>query len=89
MADVQDTIVNIIAQKAKVDPTMLSRETGIRDIDIDSLDVVEIFFEIEEAFDISIPYNANEAKSAGNSNFHTVGDVVDIVTKLIRDGGKS
>ena len=89
MADVYEKVVSIIAEKAKVDPSTINRDTQIQDINIDSLDVVEIFFDIEEAFDISIPYNVNEEKLTDNANFRTIGNVVDTVSKLVDDSAKS
>jgi acyl carrier protein len=83
MAEVYDKVVSLIAQKANVDPSTLNRDTSIQDINIDSLDVVEIFFEIEETFDISIPYNVNEEKLTDNANFRTIGNVVDTVSKIV------
>ena len=83
MAEVYDKVVSLIAQKANVDPSTLNRDTSIQDINIDSLDVVEIFFEIEETFDISIPYNVNEEKLTDNASFRTIGNVVDTVSKIV------
>jgi acyl carrier protein len=80
---VYDKVVSLIAQKANCDPAELNRDTAIQDIKIDSLDVVEIFFEIEETFDISIPYNANDEKLAESANFRTIGNVVDTVSKIV------
>lgn len=89
MSEVYDKVVGLIAEKAKVDPASLSRDTQIQDINIDSLDVVEIFFDVEEAFDISIPYNVNEEKLTDNANFRTIGNVVDTVAKLVDEKPKS
>jgi len=83
MADIEGTILNIIAEKAKVDRAGLSRATEMRGLDLDSLDVVEIFFEIDEAFDISLPFNANEAASIESARFKTAGDVIDLVTEQV------
>ena len=89
MSEVYDKVVSLIAQKANVDPSELNRDTSIQDINIDSLDVVEIFFDVEETFDISIPYNVNEEKLTDNANFRTVGNVVDTVSKLVDEKAKS
>ncbi len=89
MADIEGTILNIIANKAKTVHTGLSRTTEMRGLDLDSLDVVEIFFEIDEAFDISLPFNANEAASVESARFRTAGDVSDLVTEQIAlQGGR-
>jgi acyl carrier protein len=53
---------------------------------LDSLDVVEIIFQIEERFDISIPYNANEAADAAGAGLKTVGDVIEMVRAQMAGG---
>ena len=58
-------------------------------LNVDSLDIVEVFFELDEAFDISLPFNANEATSPDNAKFKTIGDVIDLVTEQIAlQGGR-
>jgi acyl carrier protein len=85
LADIESGVLAIIAKQARREPATLTRDTHLADLDIQSLDVVEIIFEIEEKFDISIPYNANDPNSAGIS-FETVGDVTDAVARLVGDG---
>jgi acyl carrier protein len=48
---------------------------------IDSLSVVELIFELEEKFNIQIPYNANDTEP----EFETVGEVVDAIKKVIAE----
>ena len=52
----------------------------LRDLGLESLDALELVFDIEEKFDIEIPVNANEAQIGG---FETVADVVREVEKII------
>ena len=85
MVDVEKTVLGIIAAKAQVDPASISRATDVSTLNLDSLDVVEIFFEIDEAFDISLPFNANEA-SAARARFATPGDVIDLVNQHVSSG---
>jgi acyl carrier protein len=77
--DVERDVVAIIAQQAKVDPAGLDRTTELSTLDLVSLDMLEIVFDVEEKFDISIAYNANQALSPEHKNFKTVGDVMDFV----------
>ncbi len=58
----------------------LTRDTLLADAGIDSLSLVETVFVIEEKFEIKIPYNANDWQGA---SFNTVGDVFDLVVRLI------
>ena len=82
MADVEDAVLGIIAAKAKQDRASLSRQTELTSLNLDSLDVVEIIFQIEEQFDISIPFNANDPATSGGA-LKSVGDVVELVSRHI------
>jgi acyl carrier protein len=60
--DVTETerqIIAIIAAQAMIDPMGLGPHTKLADLALDSLMMVEVVFGLEEAFDVSIPFNAN------------------------------
>src|ERR1700749_3850614 len=79
MSQLTDEILDIVAQKAMVDRSKLSLEAKLSDLQISSLDVVEIVFALEDKFSIQIPFNANST----SVEFETVGEVVSAVEKLI------
>lgn len=56
---VQDKVVAIIAEQAVLDVADVKLDMSLDDLGIDSLGLVEAIFAIEEAFDISVPFNAN------------------------------
>jgi len=58
--NVQDRIIAIIAEQAVLDAGDVKLDMSLDDLGIDSLGLVESIFAIEEAFDISVPFNANE-----------------------------
>jgi acyl carrier protein len=74
-----DEVLDIVAQKAMIDRAKLSPEARLADLQISSLDVVEIVFALEDKFQIQIPFNANST----NMEFETVGEVIAVVEKLI------
>jgi acyl carrier protein len=82
MADVAREVIEVIAKQAKVEPAKVARETELADLNLESLDSIELIFALEEKFNIEIPFNANEANSAGIS-FSTAGNVIDAVAKLV------
>ena len=88
-ATIESDVLDIIAKQAKVDRALLTRSTSLAELNVQSLDLVEIIFALEDKFDIEVPYNANDPSSAGVS-FQNVGDVVDGIAKLIaaRDARK-
>jgi acyl carrier protein len=79
MADVKKEVLGIIAAKASLDVAVLDPAAKLTDLNIASLDVVEIVFALEERYDIQIPFNANKART----EFETVGDVIRAVESLV------
>ena len=57
---VQNTVIAIIAEQAVIDPSDVSLDQTLEELGIDSLGLVESIFAIEEAFDIQVPFNAND-----------------------------
>lgn len=82
MTEIRDRIVKIIAEQAMLDPAELKPEMSPQDIGIDSMGLVESIFAIEEEFDISIPFNANDPE---NSDFDisSLGAIISAVEKLV------
>jgi len=70
----------IIRKKARIERDEIRMDDKIRELGIESIDALELVFDIEEKFDVAIPVNANEANIGG---FETVADVVRAVEKLV------
>jgi acyl carrier protein len=83
MADIESDIYDIIAEKAAVERAQIHASAKLNDLEIESLDIVEIIFAIEEKFDVNIPFNANDQEL----EFETVNDVVKAVESLSAEGG--
>lgn len=81
MSDVANDVVAIIARKKRVDKPTVELSDRLVDLGLESLDAVEMIFDLEEKFDVQIPYNANTANV--RTEFETVGDVVAAVEKLV------
>jgi acyl carrier protein len=79
MDDVSTKIIEILKKHMKEPRDDISGSTALTDLKIESLDLAMIVFDIEDAFGIEIPYNANE--EAGD--FKTVGSVVEKVKGLM------
>ncbi len=84
MADLTSEVIEVIAKQAKVDASKVTRDTELADLNLESLDSIELVFALEEKFNIEIPFNANETNSAGIS-FTTAGNVIDAVAQLVRE----
>ncbi len=80
MDDIAQGIIEILKKNMKSKPEgEITLETPLTDLDIESLDLAVIVFEIEDKWGIEIPYDANEDAES----FKTVGSVVEKVRELI------
>ncbi len=79
---VQDQVIRIIAEQAVLDPTDVRPEMTLSELGVDSLGMVEAIFAIEETFDVSVPFNANEP-SASDFDISSVASVIAGVERLI------
>ncbi|ARC38638.1 phosphopantetheine-binding protein [Paracoccus yeei] len=84
MTDVRDRIIQIIAEQAMLEPSELRPELSPQEIGIDSLGLVESIFAIEEEFDISVPFNANEPEKS-EFDISTLGSIIAAVEKLVAE----
>ena len=77
---VAETIKRIIAKQLSRAPEEITDDSDLVSLGIESLDLLEIVYEVETQFGIQIPYNANEPGAVALS---TVGDVVRTVETLV------
>lgn len=80
--DIAAKVIGIIATQAMLEPSDITPDSRLSDLGVDSLGLVEAIFAIEETFDISVPFNANEP---GKSEFDisTVGSIIAAVEGLV------
>lgn len=78
----RERVIAIIAEQALLDPSDVREDMTLADLGIDSLGVVESIFAIEEAFDVSIPFNANEPEKS-DFDLSSVGRVIEGVERLV------
>jgi acyl carrier protein len=81
MNDVAREVIAIIAKKKRVDKPNVELSDRLEDLGLESLDAVEMIFDLEEKFDIQIPYNANTNNP--RTEFDTVADVVRAIENLV------
>lgn len=91
MEAITDEVRRIIAKELKVPLERLTPDTTLRELGVESLDLIEIIFALEEKFNISIPFNANDAAATderesempGLSKLETVEQISTAVKGLI------
>jgi len=79
---VQDRVVAIIAEQAVLEIGDVTPDATLESLGIDSLGLVEAIFAIEEAFDIAVPFNANDPSDSG-FDITTVASIVAAVEALV------
>ena len=80
MSDVATDVMSVIKKKIRVDRSEITMDDRLGDLGLESLDALELVFDLEEKFEIEIPVNANDAQIGG---FEKVSDVVAAVQKII------
>jgi acyl carrier protein len=83
MSDIASEVIKIVAKKKRVDKPTVELSDRLEDLGLESLDAVELIFDLEEKFDIAIPYNANTNNP--RTEFETVADVVSAIEKLVAE----
>ena len=74
-----DEILDIVAQKASIERGKLTLDASLADLQVSSLDMVEVIFALEDKFGIELPFNAN----TNADDLKTLGDVVAMVEKQL------
>lgn len=81
---IQTRTIQILAEQAMLEPGDVTLETSPGDLGIDSLGLVEAIFALEEEFDISVPFNANEPEKS-DFDISSVGAIVTAIEKLVAE----
>ncbi|MFN3822789.1 MAG: acyl carrier protein [Pseudorhodobacter sp.] len=81
---VRDRVIAIIAEQAVLDVSDVTMDSTLESLGIDSLGLVESIFAIEEAFDISVPFNANEPEKS-EFDISSVASIVAAVEALVAE----
>ncbi len=73
---IEEQIRDIVARIARVDKSIITRESTFKDIKADSLDVVQALVAVEELFEIEIPDEVAQ-------KFQNFGDFVSYVESKV------
>lgn len=83
---IQDQVIQILAEQAVLEPSDVTMDSTLEDLGIDSMGVVESIFAIEEAFDISVPFNANQPADS-DFDISSVASIVAGIQRLKAEQG--
>lgn len=79
-------VIEIIAEQAVLEPDEVQQHETLEALGIDSLGLVECIFAIEQTFDITVPFNANNPDE-GSFDISSVGAVIREVERLVESQG--
>ncbi len=79
MSSTEQAIFDIIAKTCSLDRSRITLDATLKDLDVHSLDAVQVLFEIEDRYNISVPEREDQY-AAG-----TVRDLVEGVDRLLAE----
>jgi acyl carrier protein len=74
--DELDIVRGFLKDRLNIDPARITREATLQELDIDSLMLLELFFEFEEKLNVNLSQNLPTPK--------TIGQLIEIVEGLKR-----
>lgn len=77
MSTTESAIIDIIAKTCAIERSRITLSATLKDLDVHSLDAVQVLFEIEDRFNINLPEQEDQYATG------TVGDLVQGVEKLL------
>jgi acyl carrier protein len=79
MSSTETAIFDIIAKTCSIERSRITLDSTLKELDVHSLDAVQVLFEIEDRFNISVPEREDQY-SAG-----TVRDLIEGVDRLLAE----
>jgi acyl carrier protein len=81
-AEIEQAVIAVLARQLLLTPAEIAADAEVAEMGLDSLGKVEAIFAMEERFDISVPFNANEPDQP-DFDFTSVDSIVRGVERLI------
>jgi len=74
---IERELIAVLSETARIDAASVTPQSDLAQLGIDSLKIVELIFDIEDRYGITVDYNANDGA------VESVGALVDLVVGLI------
>jgi len=81
-ANIQQEVMSTIATRARIDVATITPQSTLASLGVASLEAIEIIFEIEETFDITLPEDSTALKT------ETVQGLIEAVQRALADKTK-
>lgn len=79
MNELESKVLDIVAKECRLDRASLTLESKLEDLKIESIDLMQTVFQIEETFDVYVPQEGDGFKMT------TLKDVTDAVAMLVAE----
>lgn len=79
MSSTEQAIIAIIAKTCSIEPSRITLDSTLKDLDVHSLDAVQVLFEIEDKFNVSVPEREDQYATG------TVRDLIEGVERLLAE----
>ena len=83
MDKVEECVLALVGEQTGVDPKEISLFSKFEELNLDSVAIVELIFSLEEAFNVSIPFEGLD-ESELKRNFHTISSLIDHLKGLLQ-----
>jgi acyl carrier protein len=78
MTTIFEKVQEILGKKYSLAPESITKDSTLESLGLDSLDLIELLFDVEDEFQIRIPQDGGSALKTA-----TVQDIVDSIQKLV------
>jgi len=82
-SEIEAAVIDIIAREAAIERARITCDSTLKDLDISSIDAIQIIFAIEDRYKISLPYNEP------GFDVGSVAGLVAAIEKLVADNKAS
>ena len=82
MATTFEKLRDIVVAKYHVDASTITPDSTMESLGLDSLDLIELLFEVEDGFNIRVPQDGGSAIRTA-----TMGELVETIDKIVAEGG--
>ncbi len=79
MTEIGTKVLDIVAKECRLDRDSLTLDSKLEELNIQSVDLMQTIFQIEETFDIYVPQEGDDFK------LDTLRDVTDAVANLVTE----
>ena len=81
MSSTFERLQSLLQEKYSIEPERVTPETTFESLNLDSLDLIEMLFEVEDEFNIRVPQDGGSALRVAK-----VQDIVDSIDRMLAGG---